>query len=649
MSWSDGLDVPMLRIAKAERSPLLVLGGPGTRKTFALMRRVARLLECGQSPSRILVVTFTRTAARDLVTHLQELDVPGCDTVRACTLHSFCFGTLATQGVFLLTSRVPRPLLCPSFKSKFEVDFLLQDLADRFGGMRERLRRLRAFEAAWARLQSDEPGWVQEPVDRDFQQQLLAWLRFHEAMLVGELVPVTLSYLRSNPQCEERNAFDHVVVDEYQDLNKAEQVLVDLLAQGQTLSVAGDADQSIYSFKFAHPEGVTQFVGSHPGTHEETLSVSGRCPRKVVEMANCLISENRRPEPVRPLVPSAAAQAGDIHIVQWRSLEEEAEGLARLIHHIVTESGIAPGRVLVLAPRRVIGYAIRNALQDLHRDAHSFFHEEALEPGKAQERFTLLTLLGNGRDPVALRCWLGFGSPSLRRNAYARLRQHCEQGGSSPWDVLEDLESGRLDIPRTGELMNKFRELKVELSRLRENDLSALIGHLFPEGDPELEAIRGLALEVSGSCSDVRELREELRVRVTQPELPSEGDYVRIMSLHKAKGLTADFVVIAGCIEGFIPTRDDRLSKAEQERQLEEQRRLFYVAITRPTRCLVLSSFTDISAADAYKMGARIRHRGRNRGKTIASGFLGELGPSAPRPMRGQQLLIMLGAEPSAE
>src|SRR5207247_9588521 len=98
------------------------------------------------------------------------------------------------------------------------------------GGLRDREKRLRAFGAAWARLQHEDPGWASDPVDKKFDRDLNSWLRLFEAMLIEELVPIALRYLRRNHAAPELTAFDHVLVDEYQDLNKAEQVLLDTLA-----------------------------------------------------------------------------------------------------------------------------------------------------------------------------------------------------------------------------------------------------------------------------------------------------------------------------------------------------------------------------------------------------------------------------------
>jgi len=213
------------------------------------MRRVTRLLEEGENPARILVVTFTRTAAADLKRQLEEVGAPGADLVVASTLHRLCFHILLKQHVLQATQRVPRTLF------DFETDYLLADLGPQFGGKRERERRLNAYEAAWARLQHDEIGFVVSDVDREFGESLERWLRFHGAMLVGELVPITLRFFRETPETPEKFAFDHVLVDEYQDLNRADQTIIEMIASEATLTVVGDDNQSIYGFRYAHPEG----------------------------------------------------------------------------------------------------------------------------------------------------------------------------------------------------------------------------------------------------------------------------------------------------------------------------------------------------------------------------------------------------------
>ena len=292
MAWDDGLTGTHLEIASFPGSPLRVLAGPGTGKTFALMRRVARLLETGEAqPVEILAVTFTRTAAKDLVDKLQSLGVPGAEYVLAKTLHSFCFTLLRRGAVFAATGRHPRPLL------DYEVDALVCDLAATFGGKRKVRKLLKAFEAYWATLQALEPGWPKTKSEDAFNNALLSWLRFHCSILIGELVILSYDFLRNNPASPDFPTYQHVVVDEYQDLNRADQALIEVLAAKCAVVVVGDEDQSIYRFRFAHPEGIAEFSTTHPMTTDKLLEVCRRCPSKVVDMAKRLISHNTRLTP----------------------------------------------------------------------------------------------------------------------------------------------------------------------------------------------------------------------------------------------------------------------------------------------------------------------------------------------------------------
>jgi superfamily I DNA/RNA helicase len=403
--------------------------------------------------------------------------------------------------------------------------------------------------------------------------------------------------------------------------------------------VIGDEDQSIYSFKFAHPQGIATFDRSHPGTHDESLDECRRCPRLVVEMANTLIVNNPGRTP-RVLTPFPGNPDGEVLVLQWRSIEDEAQGVAEIIRRRIQNGDVDAGRVLVLAPRRQLGYAVRDALNALGVFAHSFFHEEALDEDDAQQAFTLLTLLANPEDRVALRCWCGFGSTSLRTGAWARLRQHCETSGDSPRAALERLASGDLTIPHTGPLVERFRELQRRLGELAPLRGQALVDSLFPGDRDWTSFIRSLASTIEGDEFDAQELRETLRIGITQPELPTDVDYVRVMSLHKSKGLAADLVAVLGCIEGLIPTLTGD-TPAEEAASLEEQRRLFYVAITRTRRILILSSVTQLQRHLAYRMGAQVQGRSRGNAATIASRFLAELGPSRPAAVRGT---LMVGA-----
>ncbi len=639
LRWDDGLAGTARTIAETDDSPLRVLAGPGTGKTFALMRRVMRVLGDGSDPHGLFVCTFTRTAARDLEVELLRLGAPGVDEVRTGTVHAFCFSVLSRAEVLPLTGRVPRPLL------KFEERFLLEDLRGTNGeGIRDLGKRLKAFTAAWARLQSEMPGWPQDSGDQALLPALEAWLRFHEAMLIGELVPEALRFLRDNPASPHCPRFEHVLVDEYQDLNRAEQVLLDELAVAGSLTVIGDEDQSIYSFKYAHPEGIAQFDQDHPGTHDESLDECRRCPQLVVSMANRLIATNAS-RTARTLRPRPSNPQGEVLVVQWPSMQDEAEGLANFIQQRIQTGTVGAGRVLVLAPRRQFGYGIRDALNAESVPAHSFFYEESLDGNPmdasecaAQEAFTLLTLLARSDDRVALRCWCGFGSRSLHRGAWERVRQHSEFTGESPQALLEQLSAGTVTLPRTEPVVARYRLLQQRLAAIDGLQGMYLVDAVFPVAEAWAAPIRDLATTFEDD-GEPTALLEMVQRGVTQPELPTDVDYVRVMSLHKSKGLTADIVIVAGCIEGLIPTLPRDAPAADTRRALEEQRRLFYVAITRATQTLVLSSVSQLPRADAHRMGALVRGGGRDYAPTISSRFLGELGPERPAAVHGARIL----------
>jgi DNA helicase II / ATP-dependent DNA helicase PcrA len=641
MSWDDGLIGTARAIAATNDNPLRVMAGPGTGKSFAMKRRVARLLEGGQDPRRVLAVTFTRNAAASLVSDLHALGIADCDRVRVGTLHAFCFGLLRQQEVFDYLGRVPRPVVsfAKSGVLQFEGGVMLDDLipAGNFGPKRDCTRRIRAFEAAWARLQSEVPGWPQDPVDRQFQGALISWLRFHHAILIGELVPEALRYLRNNPAATARSAFDHVIVDEYQDLNKAEQDLIDLLAGQGSTAIVGDVDQSIYRFRHANPEGIEAFHQQHPTTHDETLDECRRCPTRVVSIADHLIRHNHPGAALPRLQPMAGNPAGEVHIVQWAGIAAEAEGLAAYVHSLVRSGRYSPGEILVLTPRRLLGYGIRDRIAESGIPVHSFYHEEALESDAAQRGFTLLSLLVDPEDRVAMRWWLGDGSPSSRKNAYQRLRQHCEAAGISPKAALEALDRGALVLAGVGPLIDKYRELQAILAGLAGQTLAQVVDALLPAGSDDCSVLREVATLALPELANAGELFDRIRTHITQPEMPEEGEFVRVMSLHKSKGLTSKVAIVAGCTEGLIPFQDEEQSQAEQEAVLQEQRRLFYVAITRCTDVLALSSASRMERQVAWKIGARLRPGRSPIGNTVASRFLDELGPTAPAPRTGDR------------
>jgi len=642
MAWDDDLRGPALNIAASNESPLRVVAGPGTGKTYALKRRVARFLETGVQPENILIVTFTRIAAQDIEKEINELKVPGADRVVKGTLHSLCLSILIEAHVLENINRKPRMLM------EYEKRFLLEDLGiysnvEIAENYYDRRRRLLAFEAAWAREQDQIPGWPLEHSDRIFQNKLNSWLTMHEGLLVGEIISLTLGYLRTNPHCPEMARFTHVLVDEYQDLNKAEQRLIDLISTNALLTIVGDEDQSIYEeFRYAHPEGISNFNEEHAQTVDIPLAECRRCPSNIVSMANNLIACNNFRED-RELAPNAQIHQGEIHILQWDSLENESNGIADYLTQKINSAEIIPGQTLILTPRRQIGYLIRDELRRRNIQAISFFQEEildgnpkVLEESRAQRSITLLKIMNSRNDCVAIRCWVGFGSSTLRKNEYHRLTEYCQQNNLQLNTALELALLNRINIPRIKGIMDRYRELAALLGRLEFMTVEEIINELFPLDEEWSIPFRVIIGNIDNATT-LRRITHSIESSIVQREMPIDVNYVRIMSLHKSKGLTADNVIILSCLAGLLPNppkEDDSLIL--QNRHMEEQRRLFYVAITRAKSKLILSSVTSLPRGLAHKMGAVVHGTDPLIGTTRASPFLAELGPDSPNAQIGE-------------
>lgn len=584
-SWREGLDGPYLRIAESDDDFVHVLAGPGTGKTFAIMRKVARLLDEGHDPSRLLVVTFTRTAAQDLQNQLEKLGIPNADRVDACTLHSLCFRILQRERVLKEVKRPPR-ILFP-----FEIDHLLLDLGEGFGTRNDRKKRLEAYQAAWARLQHEEPGDSRiSEEDKRFSQALKQWLEFHGTMLLGELVHLTLRYLTDNPECPEGDMFEHVLVDEYQDLNKSDQVLIDTLAKNATLTVAGDDNQSIYGFRHAHPEGIIEFPERHEGTYHETLTECRRSAKKVVEMANRLIQAGGAPEN-RLVDPRPSNPIGEAHLLRWQNPDDETKGIREIVAaYLKSGSPEKPGDILVLTPRKSLGARLRSELVENFIPAETVFTEEAITTPEARAKVCLLHLMADAGDRAALRYWLGMESPSALVGGYARIRSVCDKEDKDPMSVLDCLKQKTRTIPHTAKIVLGYRELKAELDRLGDLKGEEFIDAWLPEGVDEIRELRDLVLNQVDPNVPRAQMIRDILIATTQPEVPSVADYLRIMTLHKAKGLGAHTVMVLGAVDGLLPMLARNVPQDEFNLSVSEQRRLMYVAITRAKFRLIIST-----------------------------------------------------------
>jgi superfamily I DNA/RNA helicase len=601
------------------------------------MRKVARLLEERNNPARILVVTFTRTGAADLKGQLEAMGLPTAELVVASTLHGLCFGILGKREVLESTNRFPRTLY------EFEVDTMLVDVGPKFGGIRERRRRLRAYEASEERL--EDMGIDKRPeLSREFVEALEDWLRFHNAMLVGELIPLTLEYIRKNPASPDKTAFEHILVDEYQDLNNADQAVIQELATAAKLTVVGDDNQSIYSFRYANPRGIIEFPAKHTGTRSETLVECRRCPKKVIEIANHFIDPGGA-RLDRHLRPVPGCSEGETLLLRWESPADEVEGIRKLLAaYLKSKTPGSPGDILILVPRKRLGTRMKAELVQNFVAAETVFPEDMLDSAEIRDRLVLLQLLVNPEDRAALRYWLAAGSTTGRASEYDELRRRCVKAEKSPVQLLDQLSRRRTSEPELRGVIDRYRNLMDALGRF-----SALEGADFMDAwvPPEVDALKPLR-DLVTSVIDPKNPKElilrDIKSLLTQPEVPSAATNVRIMTLHKAKGLSAHTVIVLGCVEGLIPSYGSAGSVDEQTALLAEQRRLFYVAMTRAKERLILSTWVKAPQADAMQMGAtNPKWAGKGIMMVRASRFISELKSPPLMSSPGRNYLDGLG------
>jgi DNA helicase-2/ATP-dependent DNA helicase PcrA len=638
MAWDKDLDKNGVayKIAAAAGDRIRVIAGPGTGKSYAMKRRVARLLEEKVKPKKMLAVTFTRVAAEDLHRELQKLDVPGCDELEGQTLHSLAMRILSRQHVLKAMGRTPRPL------NDFEQKAMYCDIAPHHGGKKITRRLVQDYEGAWAQSQGDQPGFPKTPEEKAFQADLLSWHGFHQSMLIGEVIPYLVRYLKENPAADEHGEFEHVLADEYQDLNKAEQTAIAYLSEKAHICIVGDDDQSIYSFKNAHPEGIREWKTIHAGCADFEMAECQRCPTDVVAMANSLIDHNKQ-RAKRELKPIDAKGKGEVQIVQLINSEIEAKWIAKKTKEL-TDKGVLPSEIIVLVQRKKGAPIIVNALKEAGVPAKSYYEESQLETEDAQMHFAVFKLFFNKDDRVALRYLIGLNSNNFHATGYAKIRAHCESSGDSPFEALEKLAAGALKFPHTKPIIEQFVKLKTALDDLEpfRDNVPGLVDELFPDGQASVADLRELALLVMPDAKDAKELFSAMMKEITQPDIPPEVKEVRVMSLNKSKGLSSPYVFIAQCLHGVLPKiQKAGTPQAMIDGKLEESRRLFFVGITRVKAgnghagSLFLTYPREMGANAAKGRSIPFSKTVNGRAQLTPSMFIQELGPKAPAPVAG--------------
>ena len=362
-------------------------------------------------------------------------------------------------------------------------------------------------------------------------------------------------------------------------------------------------------------------------------------------MASRLISNNTN-RTLGDLLSFDRNSNGTVKIIQYRDLSSEINGISNLVKRQLDANQIDPEDVLILVPVSKIGYRIRNALVSRGVNSKSYFRESALGTNQAKRIFSIINLAARPNDLVALRYLLGYGSQNYRTKSYNRILEYSNTNDQDVLTVLNRLKDNEISIPYTKPLVNIYTEIINEIDNFVnyiQEDRKNILNIIDPEDEAnsDFRNIISFVIDEIGFLEDepIQSFFEKLYSLIVEnvyfSQNITEQDHVRIMSLHSSKGLSAKFVIIMSCIDELLPRVDLDATAEEKRMQLEEQRRLFYVALTR-CKCspdypgtLVISSFVGLPGNEALQIN--IPAKSSSWRSVRASRFISEFEETAPQ------------------
>jgi DNA helicase-2/ATP-dependent DNA helicase PcrA len=590
-----------------------VFAGPGTGKSATAVGLAERLLSNEQSQPRIKFLTFTRAAtlelAKKFATH---------ETIKPATVHSFSIATLLRNPG---SAPFPQPL---RIADRYEYGELVKPhLAKR---VRVRVARLedliREMAAKWESLNPLELPDITPDERGRFMGAYIEHRRTFGYTLLDELPDLLRTALRDHDDLDGVN-FDLLIVDEYQDLNACELELLKRLAErGVSILGIGDDDQSIYSFRKAHPVGIRRFTEDYSGARDYALSICQRLPQLIAQWAQFVIAgEIGRTR--LPIQTRADAPMGTVGLLNFRSEITEARGIADLVTWLNTSKGIPLSEILILSRTDHHGTFTRRIRDELRQRNIKVFDPTEVERvlGDPQNRklLALLRLVVNRHDSLAwwtlLHLEPGIGDKFINRiyetavGAGTTFGQALESAGDAGFAEFSNAMKrkalgfyspiiqalGRLQIPTTTD--------EIEWgSWILENCSDLAISE-------PTEAFKALLLEIDEAYPDASDGLDRYLSQIQpfgEDLARAQSDGVRFMTMVSSKGLTVKATIVAGVDNDLVPRRDQVLS---------EERRLLYVAMTRSTDSLFLTW-----ANRRRGPGARAGHP--NPGRRTFSDFL---------------------------
>jgi DNA helicase-2/ATP-dependent DNA helicase PcrA len=571
-----------------------------------------------------MALTFTRAATAELKRRIQMELGENADPPAVSTLHSFALRTILRHGA---ATHLPQPVrIADDYEERWIIEEELKQILDlaRVDEARDLLRQL---SADWEQL---TPGWEARFPNPPF---LGAWREHREIYgytLRAELV-YQLKLALEEEEIERHDAASHVLIDEYQDLNACDMAVVrHLAAIGAELYVAGDDDQSIYGFRYANPDGIRRFDQEYEPSASLQLAECRRCDRAILGLGMYVAEQDPR-RVGKELRPTDDAGQGEVQILRFRNQREEARGISRICNWLVNNQGLEPEQILILLRtdrNRQFSSPIRAALESLELPVITVADPlRPLEEPEGRHFLCLLRLVANTNDHLAWRTILEVRRNGIGENAFHALYELARQNGQRFSDAINAVSANPSLISRFGSRIRRevisIREAVQTAAAQEIDDLAAFIrsmadSHISDAEDRD-QVMSVFDRVLSGAeIDDLEQFLRAINVSLNGAEQDTEEDHINIMTMHQAKGLSADAVILAAPEDEYVPGR------AEGE-ALNDERRLLYVSLTRARHYLFVTYCRR-------RTGAQM-HSGRTSG--TATRTLTRFLTGGPIPSRG--------------
>jgi len=611
MHPSEPLNPKQTEAVHHDRGPILVLAGPGSGKTRVLTHRIAWLVrEKRVDPASILAITFTNKAAEEMRLRVQRLLGPVGQGMWIGTFHGTCARILRRHVEQL----------------GFQRNFVIYDDGDQLRVIRACLKARGTSEKAVrpsaiqsvldrAKNQAVAPREVALAAarDREVLCQLMddyaAAMKQANAMDFGDLIVRVLDLLGQHPDLAQayRSRFPFILVDEYQDTNRAQHLLLRALAApGTSLCVVGDDDQAIYRWRGAEVENMLSFERDFPGCRVITLEQNYRSTGNILGAAQAVAREN--PKRMAKELWTANPPGPPLVYFEGDTQETEAAFVAREIGALVDAGAASFGDVGIFYRTNAQSRALEESLLLAGIPYKVVGSLRFYERAEIKDLMGYLRVLYNPRDSVALLRILNRPPRGIGATTQERISAHAAETGQTVWDALATGPRARAWTAAVGGKLERFRQLLLGLSETLEQgagpaDLLRMVirstGYdtfldAHPDADRRRENVDELIHTASafapaqGGCG----ARESLgafceRIALVTGADTADGrvDGVTLMTLHCAKGLEFSVVFLTGMENGLLPHQRSMVSEAA----LAEERRLCYVGMTRARERLYLS------------------------------------------------------------